>query len=335
MKLIDSELIPAGANWSERIVQLRGLLEQAQNELIEAEAGRLERLKALNEFDFQVRLQLGRFMQRLQTVEQEIRQLRRQLRNLEEDWPFPEQLDDPEAWLRERGDKFNVGDYFKEQAKTKAEENPPPATPLSQEQKAEIKQLYRQLARRFHPDLAQDETDRAYRTEVMAAVNGAYRAGDLEQLRQLLLRPEASPHPQSAHNDQQLAQALLQEIARCQHRLQEIGQELSKLEKGESYRFYRRYLQAKKSGRDLLLEMARQLKEEINHKLVECDILKTQIAEFGQDKEKFDDHLADELYLFNLDHIFDDDLSPEIERWLDKKRSRLRPAEWDEDNPDE
>lgn len=335
MTVIDRELIPAGTNGPEHIAQLRALLEQAQNELIEAEAGCLERLKALNEFDFQVRLQLGGLMQRLQGMEQEIRQLRRQLRSLEEDWPFPEQLDDQEAWLGERGEKFNVGNYFKEQAQTQPEESPPSTAPLSQEQKGELKQLYRQLARRFHPDLAQDETDRAYRTEVMAAVNGAYRAGDLEHLRQLLLRPEATPHPQSAQNDQQLAQALLQEIARCQHRLQEIRQELAKLEKGESYRFYRRYLQAKKSGRDLLREMAHQIKEEINHKLVECDILKTQIAEFGQDKEKFDDHLADELYLFNLDHIFDDDLSPEVERWLDKKRSRLRPAEWDEDNPDE
>lgn len=333
MKLMDNNIIPAGTNWPTRIAELRSLLEQAQNELIEAEAGRVERLKKLNEFDFQVRLLLGGLIQRLQTVEQEINQLRRQLRGLEEDWPFPAQMDDQEEWLPKQSDKFNPRDYFKEQPQSEAPSSPPPG--LSQEQKAEIKQLYRQLARRFHPDLAQDEADRAYRTEIMAAVNGAYRASDLEQLRQLLLRPEATPRPQSTQNDQQLAEALFQELARCQHRLQEIRQELTKLEKGENYRFYRRYSQAKKSGRDLLAEMARQIKEEINHKLVECDILKTQIAEFGQDSDNFDDNLADNLYLFTRDHIFDDEPSLEFERWLDKKRNRLRPTEWDEDNPEE
>jgi hypothetical protein len=47
---------------------------------------------------------------------------------------------------------------------------------------AEVKRLYRKLARRWHPDLATDEADAKHRTQMMALINEAYAAQDLETL---------------------------------------------------------------------------------------------------------------------------------------------------------
>ena len=46
----------------------------------------------------------------------------------------------------------------------------------------DIKKVYRRLALRYHPDLAENELDRLHRNDVMAQVNDAYGERDLESL---------------------------------------------------------------------------------------------------------------------------------------------------------
>ncbi|MFF8843355.1 hypothetical protein ACF08N_11555 [Streptomyces sp. NPDC015127] len=57
----------------------------------------------------------------------------------------------------------------------------------------EARKLYRELARKAHPDLAQDETERARRDEFIARVNAAYGLGDAARLRELAEEWEAGP----------------------------------------------------------------------------------------------------------------------------------------------
>lgn len=57
----------------------------------------------------------------------------------------------------------------------------------------EIKELYRDIAKKIHPDLAIDEQDRERRTKIMAEVNQAYREGDYERLETILREWETSP----------------------------------------------------------------------------------------------------------------------------------------------
>ncbi|MFF0446161.1 J domain-containing protein [Streptomyces sp. NPDC004609] len=59
----------------------------------------------------------------------------------------------------------------------------------------EARRLYRELARKAHPDLAQDEPERARREEFITRVNAAYGLGDAEQLRELAAEWEAGPVP--------------------------------------------------------------------------------------------------------------------------------------------
>jgi hypothetical protein len=62
-------------------------------------------------------------------------------------------------------------------------EGAPPATVTDVEVKAELKSLYRELAKRYHPDLAMGEVERAAHGKRMADINDAYARGDLEALR--------------------------------------------------------------------------------------------------------------------------------------------------------
>ncbi|MEU0986173.1 hypothetical protein [Streptomyces sp. NPDC005953] len=59
----------------------------------------------------------------------------------------------------------------------------------------EARKLYRELARRAHPDLAQDEPERERREEFITRVNAAYALGDAEALRTLSEEWDAGPAP--------------------------------------------------------------------------------------------------------------------------------------------
>lgn len=59
----------------------------------------------------------------------------------------------------------------------------------------EVRRLYRELARKAHPDLAQDEAERARRDEFISRVNAAYGRGDEALLRELAEEWAAGPVP--------------------------------------------------------------------------------------------------------------------------------------------
>jgi hypothetical protein len=61
----------------------------------------------------------------------------------------------------------------------------------------EARKLYRELARKAHPDLAQDDKERARRDEFIARVNAAYGRGDEELLRELAEEWAAGPVPRA------------------------------------------------------------------------------------------------------------------------------------------
>ncbi|MDN0200391.1 hypothetical protein [Streptomyces sp. S.PNR 29] len=59
----------------------------------------------------------------------------------------------------------------------------------------EARKLYRELARKAHPDLAQEESERIRREEFITRVNAAYARGDEVELRELAEEWAAGPKP--------------------------------------------------------------------------------------------------------------------------------------------
>jgi curved DNA-binding protein CbpA len=118
---------------------------------------------------------------------------------------------------------------------------------------AQIKKLYRQLCRRFHPDLTQDAAERVWRTEMMTAVNAAYAARSLVELQALAEKPDRSPSAETG-TDEQHSPTMQMNL---------------------DVKF------AQRQGRDLLAEMAVDVKKDLARKRVELDFLVAQLKQLG------------------------------------------------------
>lgn len=71
----------------------------------------------------------------------------------------------------------------------------PVRTPPRVRPSEEARKLYRELARKAHPDLAQDEEERKRRDEFITRVNAAYARGDEALLRELSAEWDVGPVP--------------------------------------------------------------------------------------------------------------------------------------------
>lgn len=91
----------------------------------------------------------------------------------------------------------------------------------------EARRLYRELVRKAHPDLAQDEAERKRRDEFIARVNTAYARGDAEQLRQLSEEWAAGPAPEERRpSPSEELYARLEWLARRKEMLSMVAKEL-------------------------------------------------------------------------------------------------------------
>ncbi|MER6599491.1 hypothetical protein [Streptomyces parvus] len=91
----------------------------------------------------------------------------------------------------------------------------------------EARRLYRELARKAHPDLAQDEVERQRRDEFIARVNAAYGRGDVELLKELMAEWEAGPvQPPAPLSESEELYARLEWLSRRKELLTVLAKEL-------------------------------------------------------------------------------------------------------------
>jgi hypothetical protein len=123
-----------------------------------------------------------------------------------------------------------------EKVRAKRAEPPRPAPT------GEAKRMYRKLARRCHPDLAEDESDRQRREVFMARVNDAYSRGDIGNLAQLSQEWQAegsetdmatAPPPKDPGERRRLRERLQQALASVRNRLDRIREELTAARESE------------------------------------------------------------------------------------------------------
>lgn len=126
---------------------------------------------------------------------------------------------------------------------------------------ADLKRLFRKLAQKIHPDRAENEIDRSWRTELMSEANRAYRCGDEMVLHEILDQWHAGQRTKIAKET--TPSGLAKQVARMQRRLGEIEAELNRLFASRLYELFAAANLAQHRGRDLLQEMADQLDEQI------------------------------------------------------------------------
>jgi hypothetical protein len=126
-----------------------------------------------------------------------------------------------------------------------------------------LKRLFREVAKRIHPDLAANDTNRERREKLMAEVNLAYENGDEAKLRSILADWESSPDTVGGEGVGAELIRVIRKIAQIQKRLTDIDAEIQQLNTSDLYQLRAKAGEAEKQGRDLLKEMGSQVEQQV------------------------------------------------------------------------
>lgn len=144
---------------------------------------------------------------------------------------------------------------------------------------AELRSLFREAAKRLHPDFAKDEADRLLRTRLMAQANDAYSRGDAEALQRIL--DEFGNSPESVQGEGVGAELvrIIRQIHQAKKNIAVIEQELKNLRASEIAQLKHDAEAAQQDGRDLFAELAALVREQIadvkkKHEIQELEMKK-------------------------------------------------------------
>jgi hypothetical protein len=257
-----------------RLASLRQEIQKAEADLVEREAELIELRIELSAFRLKYEVQVGRRLEELEHIELAIERCN-------------ERIQEHRQWGARGRPKFSDSREYvsvKEQYRHTWQEPvssgssfPPRPAP---ETLRDLRKLYRQLCRKFHPDLTQDPQERAWRTDMMSAVNAAYEAQSLAELQSLATRSYArSGSHQSA--DQDRLEALQEKLLQIQNSLDRVNQEIRDLIHGSYMELSLEVKLAAKRGQDLLAEMGTEIERDLVKKRAELDFLRAQLRQLG------------------------------------------------------
>ncbi|MCA9940341.1 MAG: hypothetical protein KC418_17005 [Anaerolineales bacterium] len=233
----------------EQVEQLQEELNTARRALQEAEAILSAEQAAVNAFRMHCRLKIGDLVEVLLEMQAQKQALltRLELRHQAAERGIPYDPDDP---------------FWQEETLTAARDGPLLPTPTPHDKEAE-KRLYRQLARRFHPDLAANTVERAYCTSIMAAVNVAYERGDVQALRNLA--GELDPDVAAALSGGETAEIrrLRKLLLSCKRRRRKVAEQARALREENTARLWRKARQLEDAGLNWWDEVRLELDGEI------------------------------------------------------------------------
>jgi len=183
------------------------------------------------------------------------------------------ELDELRAGIAERLAKEQPGNARAREAANQAREHAKEtksaagdkmaSAPRAFESSPEMKRLYRDVAKRIHPDLTSDRNDRAKRQSLMAEANEAYQRGDEVRLAKILTEYEWSPEQVQGEGAGAELVRVIRGISQARGRLAEIEAELQELLRSELYQLKTRVDEAERDGRDVLKEMIDKVEDQI------------------------------------------------------------------------
>jgi chromosome segregation ATPase len=127
----------------------------------------------------------------------------------------------------------------------------------------ELRSLYREVAKRIHPDFSKDSGDLDRRTRFMAAANHAYESGDADALQRILDEYQDGADAVEGEGIGAQLIRIIRQISQARNRLSAIEQELASLRQSEISLLKKQAEESKLAGRDLLAELAAVVREQI------------------------------------------------------------------------
>jgi hypothetical protein len=227
--------------------------------------------------------------------ESELAQIRAQLRTFEGRYlrqvgVLYAELDDLEARIAER----EVALYDSDTARRRAEEtrrqaqethdaafgeayeaeefDPPPS----------LKTLFRDVARRIHPDFARDDAEQKHFTLLMARANQAYSLGDAETLQRLLDDHREINASIAGEGPTAELLRITRQIQHAERDIATLDAERHTLLSGEIAQLHLDAEAAAREHRDLLTELATSLREQIEDAKRRFELIDRQITAHGK-----------------------------------------------------
>lgn len=131
----------------------------------------------------------------------------------------------------------------------------------------ELKRIYREAAKRIHPDLTANADDRARRQTAMAEVNRAYHQGDEAAIAKILETYESSPEAVQGEGPGAELVRVIRKLSSMNNRLAEIETEMQTLLSSDLYLLKVQVDDAQEQNRDFIAEML----EKVGERIAECN----------------------------------------------------------------
>lgn len=214
---------------------------------------------------FNTRVSIHEFMvlynERVGHLEEYLRNLRRKLYEVLESQRPEEQEPDADAFAQEaEEEEFTYQERDENNGWRKI--GKAKKSKYSPKMEEQIKNLFRELARRFHPDLTSDPEEKKWREEIMTRVNQAYSSRDLKALRSLAEQPDRPVDSPNQTKEQEIA-GLKTELKRLDGVIADLKARINHLEESPAWQLKLEARLKRRSGADLLTELEAKIKEQI------------------------------------------------------------------------
>ena len=140
----------------------------------------------------------------------------------------------------------------------------------------ELRSLFREVAKRIHPDFCRDAADLERRTRLMAEANRAYEAGDAEALQRILDDYQDGADAVEGEGIGAELVRIIRQISQAKNRVSAIEEELTALRQSEIALLKKQAEECEQAGRDLLAELATAVREQIERTRKEYEALAKQ-----------------------------------------------------------
>jgi len=235
-----TELVPVPSEHAGEYARLLIQIE-TRKQVIAGLQGERDGLElTLTNFAVELKGRVGALRVELNRVKRQVAEYRRRIERLRES-----DLLDPEHIEREVAEEFaerlEQERMAEEQAAREGQrvdvERPRPQ--LDAETEAEILRLYRELAKRFHPDRARTEKDRARRTDLMLRINVAYSERDLVTLQAMAREADTGDPSTVLLSEEERVQWAHRVIARMNMQIAELTQQIEMLRRSETFQMWK------------------------------------------------------------------------------------------------
>jgi hypothetical protein len=241
--------------------ELETQVQQLRDQLAQLEQEHADLVVELSEFETLYTARVGPVQAKLEEAQLHIAEYKLRIELLQ--WRgsslAPSQLE-AEVEYRLRDQRQHAHDVTEQaEAAQRAAAN----IPIDAAAYLDLKQIYRELAKRTHPDLASDDLDRAAREQQMKTINALYATRDLDALRDLFRKLNVVGERRRESPEEQ-ALRLRQEHDRLVAAIKRVKRDIAELNHSAMMSLKLDYALGRSRRRDVLGEVAAKVQSQLS-----------------------------------------------------------------------